>query len=143
MFVLHAEGTQVESPREQNVFYCIFSILELVKGLSLAKNGQFLAPFSTDGTKRTFFFFFSFISTRKLELQKVTEVGLKFKKHLKKCIFTIVKEVKMPIFPKYLFKRSLNRTWPHAWLCHPYFRTILTFFHNFTTPCEHCGTSAD
>ena len=65
-------------------------------------------------------------------LRRVTEIGLKLKKHSKNALLLFWKNLKIDFFKNLLFKfkNLLRHGWPHVWLCQPHFRTILAFFHN-------------
>ena len=109
-------------------------------GSRLGQNGHFSAVFSSYGTTSTTFLLLSYVYPRKLELRKVTELGLNFKKHLQKCTFTIVKNIKFHFLKNlsFKFKIILMGHWPHVWLCEYHYRTILTFFPYFNTLYERC-----
>ena len=60
-----------------SLFLFIFSIFWPLGGSNLAKNGYFSAVFSSDRTTCTFTLLMSYAYPKKLELRRVTEIGLK------------------------------------------------------------------
>ena len=63
------------------------------------------------------------------------------KKHSKNALLLYKKMLKINLFKclSFKFKKLLIWSWPHLWLCHPYFRTLLTFFDNSKALCERCA----